>query len=246
MNKNRIIYDLNTPCRDRRPTTKEDIINDIHVKDYDSAKDLLDDLIDLLDENKENVYEWLVDDDILYNCATNPSWDDSLDYDSSYEDIVNTFFEKGGKGSADSVIYAFLNDYPDIPVLPIDWGYGGVNILYLCVDGVAYKDIEPYDPLTGLDLNTTTEKEVVETLLKYIDDHKDGDEDEDDDKDDENFDLNSFANTMGDWVRDTIKHGGFKGFKTKNDIVARLINLMASDLVEDGYDLTPYLADLID
>lgn len=244
MNKNRIIYDLNTPCRDRRPATKGDIVDDTHVKDYDSPKELFDDLIDLLNEKKDNVYEWLVDDDILDECATNLSWD-YLDYDASYEDIVNAFFEKGGKGSADSVIYAFLNDYGDIPVLPIDWGDGSVNILYLCVDGVAYKDIEPYDSLTGLDLNTATEKEVVEARLKNEDDYED-DDDEDEDEDDENFDLNSFAAKMGANVQDLIKHGGFENFKSKNDIIAHVIYSLGIDLKVDGYDLKPVLSKLAD
>jgi len=245
MNKNRIIYDLNTPCSERRPTTKGDIVDDTHVKDYESARELFDGLIDLFNENKEEVYSYLVDQGIVFDCALG-SFQDDLDYDSeegvSDEDVITAFFDKLKDESAVNLIEAFLNDYCH---MPDDWGDGDINLLYVCANGEELEDIEPYDSLTGLDLNTATEKEVVEARLKN-DDYEHDDEDEDDDEDDENFDLNSFANKMGDWVRDTIKHGGFEGFKTKNDIVARLINLMASDLVDEGYDLKPYLADLID
>lgn len=41
----RLIYDECTPTRDRRPTTMEDIENDIHVEEYDSIPEMIDDFV---------------------------------------------------------------------------------------------------------------------------------------------------------------------------------------------------------
>ena len=47
--KNRLIWDDCTPTRDRRPTTIADLKDDIHVEDYDSAYEVLEELCYLAD-----------------------------------------------------------------------------------------------------------------------------------------------------------------------------------------------------
>ena len=49
MNNNRIIYDKCTPTRERRPTTRDDIMDDVVVKDFDTAEELYDELLNILD-----------------------------------------------------------------------------------------------------------------------------------------------------------------------------------------------------
>lgn len=56
MNKKcRLIWDDSTPCADRRPTTPEDLEDDIHVVDYESETDLLNELFELAGYDPEDI-----------------------------------------------------------------------------------------------------------------------------------------------------------------------------------------------
>ena len=56
MNKKcRLIWDDSTPCADRRPTTPEDLEDDIHVVDYESEEDLLNELLELSGYDPEDI-----------------------------------------------------------------------------------------------------------------------------------------------------------------------------------------------
>lgn len=56
MNKKcRLIWDDSTPCADRRPTTPEDLEDDIHVVDYESETDLLNELLELSGYDPEDI-----------------------------------------------------------------------------------------------------------------------------------------------------------------------------------------------
>lgn len=59
MTNNRIIYDLCTPTKERRPTTTYDIVNDVRIEDFDSPEELYDALLDIFrfDEYDEEELE---------------------------------------------------------------------------------------------------------------------------------------------------------------------------------------------
>ena len=167
-NKNRLIYDINTAYRDKRPVTKELIEKDIKVKDYKSAKELFNDLLDVLKFDKEEVYDYLINEGILDDSAKG-SWEEDVDYSSEHsnEDIVNAFFHKfNDDDSVKYLITSFLYDWNSA------WGTGEPNILYICVNGYDVDDydvIEYYKELNGLHLNSATEQEVIDALLKNED-----------------------------------------------------------------------------
>ena len=54
MNKKiRLIYDECTPTRDRRPTTKADIYDDVHIEEFDDIEELYDHLLDMVRIDRE-------------------------------------------------------------------------------------------------------------------------------------------------------------------------------------------------
>lgn len=128
--KCRMIWDDCIPTMDRRPTTKKDIENDIHVKEYESEEELLNELLDLigydeedldLDEEAstiskiEEVLGYFNDPgdgspNILYVSVDGKEVDGTLPYDGMDELDLETCSEQ-------EVIDCLLADYEDVE----DW-----------------------------------------------------------------------------------------------------------------------------
>ena len=109
--KGRLIWDDCQPTRDRRPTTSEDIEDDIHVVDYDREEDVLDELLGLAGYDEED-----------------------LDFDAEmtiYDKIEKllSVFDDPGDGSP-NILYASLNGEELDGSLPYD-----------CLDGLDLETI---------------------------------------------------------------------------------------------------------
>lgn len=62
MNKKiRMIYDDCTPTADRRPTTKEDIYDDVHIEEFDDIDELYDRLLDMAGIDREEDEEGYIE-----------------------------------------------------------------------------------------------------------------------------------------------------------------------------------------
>lgn len=85
---NRLIWDDCTPTRDRRPTTAEDVEEDIHVEDYNTAEELFETLLELSSYEEE----------------------DFEDYDTTSGKIeaILTSFDDPGDGSP-NILYCLVN-----------------------------------------------------------------------------------------------------------------------------------------
>lgn len=64
---NRIAVDMCTPTAERRPTTIEDIMEDVFIEDFDRSADLYDFLLNILNMTDEDVIEEMGHDDLLKN-----------------------------------------------------------------------------------------------------------------------------------------------------------------------------------
>ena len=64
---NRIAVDLCTPTAERRPTTAEDIVNDVFIEDFSNSEELYDFVLDLTDMTDEDVIDELGNDDTVEN-----------------------------------------------------------------------------------------------------------------------------------------------------------------------------------
>lgn len=101
---NRIAVDLCTPTAERRPTTAEDIRNDVFIEDFRNSEELYEFVLDLTNMSDEDVIDELDGDDtvenkikyllgfyddpsdgspnIQYCCVDGKELDDVLTYDS--------------------------------------------------------------------------------------------------------------------------------------------------------------------
>lgn len=64
---NRIAVDLCTPTAERRPTTAEDIRNDVFIADFRNSKKLYEFVLDLVNMDDEDVIDELDGDDTVEN-----------------------------------------------------------------------------------------------------------------------------------------------------------------------------------
>lgn len=64
---NRIAVDLCTPTAERRPTTAEDIRNDVFIEDFRNSKKLYEFVLDLTNMSDEDVIDELGNDDSVEN-----------------------------------------------------------------------------------------------------------------------------------------------------------------------------------
>ena len=64
---NRIAVDLCTPTAERRPTTAEDIRNDVFIEDFRNSEELYDYVLDLTNMSDEDVIDELGGDDTVEN-----------------------------------------------------------------------------------------------------------------------------------------------------------------------------------
>lgn len=94
MTDNRLIWDYCSATADRRPTTVEDIREDIHVEDYNSASELVERLCDLI--NYDSVEEFCEESEIDVN-----------NYDEIVEAALN-YLSDPGDGSP-NILYCKVN-----------------------------------------------------------------------------------------------------------------------------------------
>lgn len=64
---NRIAVDLCTPTAERRPTTAEDIRNDVFIEDFRNSEELYEFVLDLVNMDDEDVIDELGNDDSVEN-----------------------------------------------------------------------------------------------------------------------------------------------------------------------------------
>ena len=64
---NRIAVDLCTPTAERRPTTAEDIRNDVFIEDFRNSEELYEFVLDLTNMSDEDVIDELGNDDSVEN-----------------------------------------------------------------------------------------------------------------------------------------------------------------------------------
>ena len=102
--KCRLIYDLCTPTADRRPTTVEDIENDIQVVELDSKEEILEHLLNLANYEEDELEEFDLPDDA--------SIDDKID-------LALGFFEDPGDGSP-NILYLSIDGKEVDGTLPYD------------------------------------------------------------------------------------------------------------------------------
>ena len=74
--KIRLIWDDCTPTRDRRPTTAQDIEDDIHVRDFSSKKEFADFILNMLDYNDPYALDDLEGDSMFQKALTAMSYCD--------------------------------------------------------------------------------------------------------------------------------------------------------------------------
>ena len=155
--KIRVVVDLCTPTRERRPITVDDVYDDIKVLEFNSKEELADELAQMSGyEDVEEFKEELADEG-----------DDLDDYNL--------------KGDELDKICQYLLGYMDDP------GDGSPNIQYISINGKpAYEDYwMTYDSLSdNMDLLAHGSEEDI---IKYYLEHDDyiPDEDDEDDEDDE-------------------------------------------------------------
>ena len=114
---NRLIWDDCTPTRDRRPTTSEDIEDDIHVIDYSDADEVLEKICRLAGYDVDEVYDEMLED----NPDTTPSVVEAINY-------VKGYFSDFGDGSP-NILYCCVN------------GQEVIKDLYDCLRGYDLKTI---------------------------------------------------------------------------------------------------------
>jgi len=73
LKKCRLIWDDCTPTRERRPTTEQDIEEDIHIVDYDTAEDMFQAVLDLAGYDEDDL-------DIDYNLSMKEKIEEVLGY----------------------------------------------------------------------------------------------------------------------------------------------------------------------
>ena len=105
---NRIAVDLCTPTAERRPTTAEDIRNDVFIEDFRNSEELYEFVLDLTNMSDEDVIDELGNDDtvenkikyllgfctdpgdgspnILYCCVDGKELDNVVEYDA-FDDV---------------------------------------------------------------------------------------------------------------------------------------------------------------
>ena len=81
--KIRLIYDECTPTRDRRPTTKDDVYDDVHIEEFDDIEELYDHLLDMAGIDREEDEEGYKEEglevpDIKQRCINLLGWFDDL------------------------------------------------------------------------------------------------------------------------------------------------------------------------
>ena len=146
--KNRLVWDDCTPTYERRATTEEDIENDIHVKEFNTAEELLSELVDLANAEEDELEE------------------DSTE--GKIEELLS-WFNDPGDGSP-NIFYISVNGKELDEVYP----YDELEYLDLATcserdvkDALLGEDDEDIDESLKEDLNNVTEvedkaKEVME------------------------------------------------------------------------------------
>lgn len=91
--KCRLIYDRCTPTADRRPTTIQDVEDDIHIEQFDKEEDLLDKLLDLAGYDEEDLED--------YDLPENATVKDKIE-------TILSYFEDPGDGSP-NILYVSID-----------------------------------------------------------------------------------------------------------------------------------------
>ena len=159
--KIRVVLDLCTPTRERRPATVDDIYDDFKVLEFNSKEELADELAQMDGyENLEEFKQELAD-----------GGDDLDDYDFEGDEL-------------DKICQYLLGNMEDP-------GDGSPNIQYISIDGKpAYEDSwnTYYYLLDNMDLLAHgSEEAIIEYVLEHDDYINDDEEGEDDEEVEESF-----------------------------------------------------------
>lgn len=130
----KLIYDECNPTRDRRPTTEEDVENDIHVEEFNSVKDLMEELAYLAG------YDSL--DEFLYEANM-----DANDSDAVISELLS-YFTDPGDGSA-NIFYLNVDGKEFDDVMPYD------SVAALDLSKATKEDV--VNAILGESLNESTE-----------------------------------------------------------------------------------------
>ena len=162
--KVRLIYDECNPTKDRRPTTREDIENDIHVVEFGSIAEMIEEL------DGSSSYKEIADD-----LDVDPN--NTLDVLDSY---LN-FFEDPGDGSY-NILYLSIEGVPyeHRAIMPYD-GMEDMNLETATEQEVKQSIEETYDQDYGFDEDDDDDVDLSLSKLgtkgldyDYIDNNEDG------------------------------------------------------------------------
>ena len=166
--KIRVVVDLCTPTRERRPETVDDVYDDFKVLEFNSKEELANELAEMA------------------------GYDDLEEFKQELADEGDDLDDYNLKGDELDKICQYLLGYMDDP------GDGSPNIQYISINGKpAYEDCYlTYDSLLdNMDLLAHgSEEDIIEYVLEHDDYIQDDDEDEDDDEEEDDDESENSLN----------------------------------------------------
>ena len=196
----RLIYDECNPTADRRPTTAEDVENDIHVEEFDSVDELLNKLAELA--NYDSIEEFAYEFDL-----------DVADFDAVISELLS-YFSDPGDGSP-NILYLNIDGKVFDEAMPYDSienldlataDEGDIIDAIIENEGYEYEDDEDYDEDEDYDDEEDEEDESETEFEESLKENKEDWYKGIDDEGDTDFKENKVTTYSDDYINEKYEN----------------------------------------